>query len=238
MDHITIVLVRPQQPGNIGLAARALANHGITKLVLVQPQGFDADRARWMAPKAHHIINNARFCSSIQEAVKGAVRVVATSARPRRWDRPVWAPQEAASQAIEERVPTAFVFGPEDAGLSTEDLMACHGIMSFPTVEVRSLNLGQAVTVTCAHLQAAQLAQTPTPTEPEEAAAPAELSETVIQEAVQVLDGAGYLRGRSAVQVHGTLYRLMGRARPSLAEAAILRGMTKQLLWWFKARSQ
>ncbi len=234
MDHISIVLVRPQQPGNIGLAARALANHGITKLALVQPQGFDADRARWMAPKAHDIINNARFCSSIQEAVEGAVRVVATSARPRRWDRPVWTPQEAAENAFIGPTPTAFVFGPEDAGLSTEDLMACHGIMSFPTVHVRSLNLGQAVTVTCANLLAAQEAAAPVVPEEEVDTVPAAFQEELVQDSIRALKSAGYLRGRSEVQVHGTLYRLLGRAQPTMDEAARLRGMVKQLLWWFK----
>jgi tRNA (cytidine32/uridine32-2'-O)-methyltransferase len=238
MEHISIVLVRPQQPGNIGMVARALANHGIGKLVLVQPQGFDVDRARWMAPKAHHIIDNARFCSTIQEAVEGAVRVIATSARPRRWDRPVWEPQQAADEAIATPVPTAFVFGPEDAGLSTEDLMAAHGIMSLPTEEVRSLNLSQAVTVTCANLQAAHIAGLPEVDPPAGEPAPMKLHQAVVQEAVEVLDAAGYLRGRSAVQVHGTLYRMFGRARPSKDEAAILRGMTKQLLWWFRARAE
>jgi len=237
MEHISIVLVRPQQPGNVGLAARALANHGLSRLVLVQPEGFDVDRARWMAPKAHHIINGARFCSTVQEAVDGAVRVIATSARPRRWDRPVWAPKEAADLAFSDPVPTAFVFGPEDAGLSTEDLMACHGIMSFPTAEVRCMNLGQAVTVTCANLCASQGAGLPD--EPGSAGepAPAWLQDSVIKEGVEVLEAAGYLRGRSPVQVHGTLYRLIGRARPSMDEAANLRGMTRQLLWWFKERA-
>lgn len=238
MDHISIVLVRPQQPGNIGMAARAMANHGLSRLVLVQPQAFDADRARWMAPKAHHIIDNARFCGSIQEAVHGAVRVVATSARPRRWDRPVWGPVEATEHAAAGHTPTAFVFGPEDAGLSTEDLMAAHGIMSFPTETVRSLNLAQAVTATCAHLQSATLRGEPIEAAVEHDAAPAELNEAVVRDTVELLRGSGYLRGRSEIKVHGTLYRLMGRARPSRAEVDILRGMTKQLMWWFKERSQ
>ena len=54
LSTLRIVLVRPQQPGNIGVAARALANHGITDLVLVDPPAFDAERARWMAPNAQH----------------------------------------------------------------------------------------------------------------------------------------------------------------------------------------
>ncbi len=238
MDHITIVLVRPQQPGNVGLAARALANHGLGRLVLVQPQGFDVDRARWMAPKAHHIIDGARFCSSIQEAVEDSVRVVATSARPRRWNRPVWTPQETVAEVFADPVSTSIVFGPEDSGLSTEDLMACHGIMAFPTTEVRSMNLGQAVTVTCSNLMEAHRAGLPAQTLGTSPPSPAWLQDTLVNEAVEVLDAANYLSGRSAVQVHGTLYRLLGRARPTKDEAANLRGMVKQLLWWFRERAQ
>ena len=69
LSHLRVVLVRPQQPGNIGVAARALANHGITDLVLVDPPGFDPERARWMAPNAHDVLNNARFTRTVEEAV-------------------------------------------------------------------------------------------------------------------------------------------------------------------------
>ena len=68
LSHITVVLVRPQQPGNIGVAARAIANHGIGRLALVAPL-LDPERARWMAPKSHHVIDNAHYCETVEEAV-------------------------------------------------------------------------------------------------------------------------------------------------------------------------
>jgi tRNA/rRNA methyltransferase len=237
LDRVTIVLARPQQPGNVGLAARAMAAHGLARLVLVQPQGFDPDRARWMAPNAHHIIDAARFCGSIAEALEGSTRVVGTTARPRRWRLPVWTPAQVAVVIADEPADTAIVFGPEDAGLSTDDLALCHGILTLPTEEDRSVNLGVAVSIACAALAAPHstgLADSSVdPSEP----SPVWLQDAVVNDAVEVLDAAGYLNGRNPRQVHSTLYRLLARAQPTERESANLRGMSKQLLWWFRARS-
>jgi tRNA/rRNA methyltransferase len=238
LEHVQIVLVRPQQPGNIGLAARAVSAHGLSGLTLVQPQGFDPDRARWMAPNSHAVINEARFCASVAEAVGGATRVIATTARPRRWGRPVWDAAQLTAEIQGEAGQTAILFGPEDSGLSTEDLALCHGILTLPTQEGRSVNLGAAVGIVCAHLQAHSCAQSPAsePKEPHEPT-PAWLQEAVVNEAFLVLEKAGYLDGRTAHQVHGTLYRLLARTEPTAKEAAILRGMIAQLLWWFTERA-
>ena len=141
-------------------------------------------------------------------------------------------------EILADPVPTALLFGPEDMGLSNDDLGLCHSILTLPTAEHASLNLAQAVTVTCSHLLQAELtghpAESALPSEP----APAWLQDAVVNEGVEILTAAGYLRGRSAVQIHGTLYRLFGRARPSKDEAEILRGMAKQLQWWFTARAE
>jgi TrmH family RNA methyltransferase len=238
LEHVQIVLVRPQQPGNIGLAARAISAHGLSGLTLVQPQGFDPDRARWMAPNSHEVINEARFCASVAEAVGGATRVIATTARPRRWGRPVWSAAQVTALIKGEASKTAILFGPADSGLSTEDLALCHGILTLPTQGGRSVNLGAAVGIVCAHLQAHSPAHSPA-SEPGTAPEPTPtwLQDAVVNEAFSVLEQAGYLDGRTPHQVHGTLYRLLARTEPSQTEAAILRGMIAQLLWWFKEQA-
>ncbi len=240
LNDITVVLVRPQQPGNVGLAARALSTHGLTKLALVQPQGFDPDRARWMAPNSHHIIDEARFCSSIAEAVSGSSRVIATSARPRRWGRPVWNLAEVAEMTLQDPTGTALIFGPEDSGLSTEDLALCHGILTLPTTQTRSVNLGQAVGIVCGGLLSYQETRTPAAAtlDPSQIPSPSWLQDAVVDDAVDVLEAAGYLTGRNTQQVHGTLYRLLARTQTTEREAANLRGMIAQLQWWFRERSQ
>ena len=225
LSHLRVVLVRPQQPGNIGVAARALANHGITDLVLVDPPGFDPERARWMAPNAHDIINNARFVSTVEEALEGMVVVVGTSGRLRRWDWPILNPTQLAD-TIDDR-PTAILFGPEDAGLSNADLARCHAIVNIPTAEHRSLNLGQAVTVICAQLLAR--VRTDRPSAGSEPLADSRTQDAVVRLLMTALTESDYMRGRSDEQVFGTLYRLLARASPTQREATALLGMLNKL---------
>ncbi len=224
LANLRVVLVRPQQPGNIGVAARALANHGISELVLVDPPGFDPERARWMAPNAHDILDSARFTATVEEAVEGAVVVIGTSGRLRRWDWPLLTPTQLAVQ-LDTR-PTAILFGPEDAGLSNADLARCHAIVSIPTAEHRSLNLGQAVTVICAQLLAGAITGPAPETEP---LADSRTQDAAVRLLMQALVGSDYMRGRSEEQVFGTLYRLLARARPTQREATALLGMLNKL---------
>jgi len=222
-EHVQVTLVRPQQAGNIGTVARAIANHGLGRLVMVDPPGFDPDRARWMAPEAHHIVNGARFTATVADAVADRAVVIGTSARKRRWDWPTLSPQELAG-FIGDR-PAAILFGPEDAGLSNADLSLCQAIVSIPTTAHRSLNLGQAVTVLAAALRAT-LPQRPARTEPP---ATVQMQDTAIALLVEILEGSDYMRGRSAEQVHGTLFRLFGRARPSQKEVIAVLGMLHKM---------
>ena len=236
LEHITIVLVRPQQPGNIGVAARAIANHGIGRLAMVCPDGFDPERARWMAPKAHHIINEAHYCESVSEAVAHSAQVIATTARPRTQEWTVRSPDETARFIAADPVPTAILFGPEDNGLSNDDLALAESILTFPTTHISSLNLGQAVTATCAALRMAQSDVHA------EAGSPAskvsvDKREELVQRTLSALQASGYLDGRSRRLVTNTLVRLAARAEMSDEEANNLMGMIKQVNWWLKEQS-
>ena len=227
-------MVRPQQAGNIGVAARAIANHGIGRLALVAPPHFDPDRARWMAPKSHHVINNALFCETIAEAVAHVDWVVATTARPRTREWPTSSPLELASVISTTRRETAILFGPEDSGLSNEDLKFAQQLLHFPTTEVSSLNLGQAVTATAAALASAHT-DAPEQVDVQPPAAVGKRIE-VVTRAVEVLETSGYMNGRSEEMVTNTLTRLLGRAEPTEDEINNLLGMVKHLGWWSRHR--
>lgn len=218
-DQVGVVLVRPQQPGNIGTVARAIANHGLGRLTLVSPQGFDPDRARWMAPEAHHIIDGARFVGTVSEAVSSATVVLGTSARRRRWDWPIVSPTEIAEFVGNRQA--VVLFGPEDAGLSNADLAKCHAIISIPTTQHQSLNLGQAVTVIAAAIRAQQAVGSAPPSDD----ATVEMQSAAVDMLLEILESSDYLRGRSEEQVQGTLFRLLARARPSQKEIVALLGM-------------
>lgn len=206
-------------------------------LSLVNPQGFDPERARWMAPGAHDIVNQAAICATVAEAVSDVSLVVGTTGRRRRWSWPVWGPDELALQAA-SAPSIALVFGPEDTGLSNADMAPCHALLCLPTASHASLNLGQAVTVCCALLLGVQeragrtlehAARSRQVEHDDEPVANAAALLGTAEAGLGLLERTSYLAGRSREQVQGTLYRLLGRAAPAEREVHVLRGMIKAL---------
>ena len=236
LQHITFVLVRPQQSGNIGLAARAMANHGIGRLCLVAPTGFDPERARWMAPKSHHVIDSARICATIEEAVADSTRVVATTARARNREWPTHTPEGFGQMVAAKPVSTAVLFGPEDSGLSNDDLRVVESLLHFPTTDVRSLNLGQAVTSTAVALAMGARGSDALDPPPMQATTGRRMD--VIERCVGALTDVGYLEGRSSLVVSNTLARIAARAHLTDEEVNNLLGMVKHLRWWIGSRGE
>ncbi len=230
LQDVRVVMVRPRGPANVGMAARAIANHGLGGLTLVAPAAFDPDEARWKAPGARDVVDDARIVATVADAVADARLVVGTTARRRRWDWPIWSPAQLADDVLARQGPAAILFGPEDAGLSNDDLATCHALLTLPTGDTSSLNLAQAITVT-AHALRARLAEVEAdPPQPAAMATVGHLAR-VGDDALSLLRDSGYLAGRSEEQVQGTLFRLLGRIDPTQAEAAMLSGMLAQLRW-------
>lgn len=236
LGHINIVLVRPQQAGNIGVAARAIANHGIGQLTMVAPSGFDPERSRWMAPKSHHVIDNVRLCATVKEAVADASRVIATTARARSRDWPTHTPEEVGRSIAETPEPTAILFGPEDSGLSNDDLRLVESLLHFPTTDVRSLNLGQAVTATAAALSMG-MRDSPMGSVDQQRASAGRRAD-LVERTMNLFDSVGYTTGRSSLIVANTLTRLAARAEISDGELNNLLGMIKHAEWWTKKHSK
>src|SRR2546427_3661455 len=149
--HITIILVRPQTPGNIGAAARAMHNIGLRRLALVAPGHFPHPEARMMACHAEHLLHQAVVYDSLAAAVAACHWLVGTSARRREYRHPPLTPRELAHKlpAFHAQHPhVGILFGPEDTGLTTAELDLCNDLVVIPTVaEATSLNLAQAVLV-------------------------------------------------------------------------------------------
>lgn len=231
LKHVQIVLVRPQQAGNVGAAARAVANHGLGGLVLVDPPAFDPEEARWMAPHARHVVDAARIVRSVGDAVADRIRIVGTSGRPRSSTIPVCSPTELAKTVAADHAPTAVLFGPEDAGLSNRDLERCTAVLSLPTSpEQPSLNLGQAVTVTGSWLFARARAARPDSSPPAAIRpAPQALRDAAIADLMSVLQSVGYLRSRNPSQVRATLHQAVEHVAHDARIVAVLRGMVKPI---------
>jgi tRNA/rRNA methyltransferase len=147
-----IALVRPQMGENIGAVARVMLNFGLISLRLVAP------RDRWPNPKAEQVavgadvvLSNARLDWRVEDALADATLVLAATARPRGMEKPVWGARQAAlniraALAAGER--PIVMFGPEAAGLETEDVARADAILTLPVNPgFASLNLANAVAV-------------------------------------------------------------------------------------------
>jgi tRNA/rRNA methyltransferase len=147
-----IVLVRPQLGENIGKAARAMLNFGLTELRLVTPRdGWPNPSAGPAAAGADEVLAGAVVYGSLAEAVSDCSHVYATTVRKRGVTKPVLTPEAAAKEIHGATGRSAIVFGAERSGLETEDVALARAIITVPiNPEFASLNLAQAV-ILCAY---------------------------------------------------------------------------------------
>ena len=145
-----VILVEPQLGENIGTAARAMMNCGLSELRLVRPRdGWPNAKAVAAASGADDVIQNARLFESTSAAIADLNRVYGTTARHRGMIKPVVTPRQAAIEirAAEmrgERV--GLLFGPERTGLVNDDIPLADTILQVPLNPAHSsLNLAQAV---------------------------------------------------------------------------------------------
>lgn len=152
LDNITVVLNRPRYPENIGAAARALCNMGMRRLVVVSPEKCDLTRVLRLATHAAiEVVEQMGCFDDLKEALAPFGYVIGTTARQGRERQFVMHPQQAAEHlvSISQENEVALLFGPEDRGLTNEELRLCHHLVTIPTDQFSSLNLAQAVMVMC-----------------------------------------------------------------------------------------
>ncbi|MEJ5329001.1 MAG: RNA methyltransferase [Desulfobaccales bacterium] len=147
---MAVVLHRPKLPENIGAAARAACNMGLTRLVVVQPHSLDPVRMRMMATQAAApLLEAMEVYDDLAQALGAFQYVVGTTARQGGLRREFLTPREMAHKLVEisrhNRV--ALLFGPENWGLTNEELALCQALVTIPTAACSSLNLAQAVMV-------------------------------------------------------------------------------------------
>jgi tRNA/rRNA methyltransferase len=145
--HPVIVLVRPQLGQNIGKAARAMLNFGLTEMRLVSPRdGWPNPETGPAASGADVVLERAEVFETVAEAVADCTHVYATTVRKRGVTKPVVTPAEAADEIHAAPGRSAILFGPERSGLETDDVAIARSILTVPiNPEFGSLNLAQAV---------------------------------------------------------------------------------------------
>jgi tRNA/rRNA methyltransferase len=152
LDHIVIMLVQPQIPENIGSAARAMNNMGLSRLVLVDPKNCDLNRILKTATGSSvDLVEQMEVYEDLRDALSPCHYVVGTTARIGSFRPAITQPSSLAEDLIpiSQNNVVAILFGPEDRGLSNEQLRYCHTITTIQTASFSSLNLSQAVMVVC-----------------------------------------------------------------------------------------
>jgi tRNA/rRNA methyltransferase len=144
-----VVLIKPQLGENIGFAARAMANFGLTDLRLVAPRdGWPNAKALAAAAGAAYVVEGAKIYATAEEAIAELHYVLATTARPREMAKPVLSPESAARELRERggRELTGVMFGPERSGLDNDTIALADAILTAPVnPDFASLSLPQAV---------------------------------------------------------------------------------------------
>lgn len=151
LDRLSIVLVQPTHPGNIGATARAMKTMGLHQLTLVAPSCFPHHDATARASGADDVLARARVVDTLPEAIAHCHWVIATSARQRHLAWPSLTPETCAHAALDRIIrqeSVAIVFGPEHSGLDNAALGLCQQQVIIPTApEFSSLNLAAAVQI-------------------------------------------------------------------------------------------
>jgi tRNA (cytidine32/uridine32-2'-O)-methyltransferase len=241
LEQIRIVMVNTTHAGNIGAAARAMKNMGLSQLVLVDPIAELGEEATSRASRADDVLEKALVVGTLEEAIADCHWVVGTSARSRHIPWPLISPRACAAKARqlsdvgtdEEQPVIALVFGRESRGLTNEELHLCHAHVHIPTVEsFSSLNVAQAIQVLCYEMRLADLERAsessehlPWGVEWDHPPATHEQMNGMIQHLEQTLVDIGFLDPNTPKQLMTRLRRLYQRAAPDRMEINILRGM-------------
>lgn len=231
LDRIRIVLVRPKSSGNVGSVARAMRNTGFSDLAVVSPRRFQRLAASAMAVHAADLLDSMKIFPSLGEAVADCGWVVGTTCRAGSYRRRPVTPRQGAEEilAVAARNRVALVFGPEDHGLSNEDLKLCHELLSIPThADYSSLNVAQAALVCMYEIFLTRhSARVETPS----VATSREL-EHMYGRLRDALLKIGFLHGDNPDHILFSIRRLFGRARPEKRDVSIWLGVARQIQWF------
>jgi tRNA/rRNA methyltransferase len=227
LANVRVVLCRTSHPGNIGACARAMKTMGLEQLYLVNPGRFPDADADAMASRATDLLERARVCATLDEALAGTVFAAASTARWRDLSHAVLTPRESAERLVREAMhaPVALVFGPERTGLTVDEVSRCSVVASIPANPAySSLNLGSAVQI---FAYEARLAAMQIQSLPQEQHAPANYEEVELFFAhlEQTMVDIGFLNPAQPKRLLQRMRRLFTRARLEREEVNILRGI-------------
>ena len=235
LEKIAIVLVEPREPGNIGAAARAMANMGLSRLVLVRPPEHRVPDAFRMALAARPILESAAVFDDLAPALAGFGFVAGTTRRQGAGRRGRVTPRQLAAEvpAVAAANDVAILFGREDSGLTNEELQYCQRLVTIPSSGgFGSLNLAQSVLAIAYEIFLVDDASGAGGLRASSRRAPTADLEGLYAQMERVLLAIGYLDPANPAHMMRVFRRLIGRAGPDAREVRALRGIFRQVDWY------
>jgi tRNA/rRNA methyltransferase len=238
LSHLAVVLIRPKFPENIGAAARVACNMGIERLIVVRDEHaggkpFDHEAmAKLATHKAASLLETMLVYDHLAEAVAPFSLVIGTTARHGRQRVLERSPRQIVHQVLGDlpENDVAILFGPEDAGLTNDDLKYCQLLSTIPTAGFSSLNLAQAVAIHCYEFFYA-LAYEPRAIEPRPRLADSYELEGMYAHVEEALVRIDFLQENNDAYWMNNIRQFFNRMRLGKKDAKIIRGICRQFIW-------
>lgn len=238
LENVTIILAGTKYAGNVGSAARAIYNMGLSRLVLAAPQCTINEESYRMAKAGKGILDSAKICRSVKSALRGMRFLVGTTGKSGGYRAHSHTPRELVPKILNHAAQqnVGILFGPEDTGLIDEDLRFCQQLIRIPTqFKANSINLAQAVMIVSYELFFGSLERESTRVP--RLASLEEVESMYIQFEKSLLD-IGFLHPQNAKHMMLALRRLLGRTGLQPSDVGMLRGIARQIGWYASAKKQ
>ena len=236
--NITVVLNKPKYPGNVGSVARCAKNMGIEKIVVVGNRNLDGEEMRTRSTHfAADVVARIRYVDSLDEALEGFSYIVGTSSRRGNARGPVVSPREMAERLVDisQENETALLFGPEDTGLSNDELRFCNIVVAIPVSgHFKSINLSHAVMILCYETFIAKGGSLEVFTS--RLATSAEL-EGMYDQMKALLMKIGFLNPQNPDYWMMHIRRFLSRTNLFSKEVKIIRGVCRQIEWYTRNKN-
>ena len=234
-ENITIVLNKPKYPGNVGSVARCARNMGIEKISVVGNRDLAPEEMKQMATHfAAGIVDRIQHFDGLDDALASFHYIIGTTSRRGSARGPVVSPREMAARIVDisQENAVALLIGPEDTGLSNDDLRFCHLLVTIPTSKNnKSINLSHAAMILCYEIFVANM-------EPTEAFTPSLAQSAELEGMYDHMKGLlmkiGFLNPENPAFWMMHIRRFLSRTNLLSKEVKIIRGICRQMEWYMK----
>ena len=233
--NVSIILVEPKNPGNIGSVVRAMKNMGFSDLRLVNPVDYrDVVEQRKMGYRSQEIVADSREYPSLKEAVRDLSIVFLTTTRKGKWKKDFLSLDDSAElisrQSVKEKI--GVVFGREDSGVTIDESQYANYCINIPAaVSYPSLNLAQAVMVVVHGIYSYMIRGEISPPFPKRAGKKS--FERLNENMNDLMKSIHFVEEEKGL-FHRSLKRALNRTRWTNADIAVFDRVCKQMRWYME----